>query len=133
MVLPESLPNNGNIFDFPSFQFNGGFGRGFGGGFGDGFGFNDNFPFFANGGIHSGGLRVVGENGPELEATGPSRIYNSNQLGNMLNQGATAEEVKALRDEMKVAMYQIAKNTGKSYDIINRWNGDGLPPERIVG
>jgi hypothetical protein len=51
----------------------------------------------------------------------------------MLNHGATADEVKALRDEMKVAMYQIAKNTGKSYDIINRWNGDGLPPERNVG
>jgi hypothetical protein len=27
---------------------------------------------------------------------------------------------------------QIAKNTGKSYDLLDRWNGDGLPPERIV-
>lgn len=88
---------------------------------------------FASGGLHTGGLRIVGENGPELEATGPSRIYNSNQLGNMLNHGATADEVKALREELKVAMYQIAKNTGKSYDLMNRWDGDGLPPERIVG
>lgn len=31
-------------------------------------------PGFASGGYHSGGLRIVGENGPELEATGPSRI-----------------------------------------------------------
>lgn len=120
------LPNN--VIPFPIM----------GGGFGAGGG-NREFAVdnyirpFANGGIHSGGLRIVGENGPELEATGPSRIYNSNQLGNMINQGATAEEVRALRDEMKVAMYQIAKNTGKSYDIINRWNGDGLPPERNVG
>lgn len=109
----------------------------YGGGSGGGnfreFGLNNNAHFFANGGIHSGGLRVVGENGPELEATGPSRIYNSNQLGNMLNHGATADEVKALREEMKVAMYQIAKNTGKNYDLMNRWDGDGLPPERIVG
>jgi tape measure domain-containing protein len=109
------------------------YGGGSGGGSFREFGFNDNVQLFANGGFHSGGLRIVGENGPEIEATGPSRIYNSNQLGNMLNHGATADEVKALRDEMKVAMYQIAKNTGKSYDIINRWNGDGLPPERNVG
>ena len=124
------LPNN--VVPFPIMGGSSGAGGGFGGGGGE-FGFNNNILPFANGGIHSGGLRIVGENGPEIEATGPSRIYNSNQLGNMLNHGATADEVKALRDEMKVAMYQIAKNTGKSYDIINRWNGDGLPPERNVG
>ena len=109
------------------------YGGGSGGGSFREFGFRNNIHQFANGGIHSGGLRLVGENGPELEATGPSRIYNSNQLGNMLNHGATADEVKALREEMKVAMYQIAKNTGKNYDLMNRWDGDGLPPERIVG
>lgn len=40
---------------------------------------------FADGGYHQGGLRIVGENGPELEATGPSRIYNSDQTKKMLN------------------------------------------------
>lgn len=109
------------------------YGGGSGGGSFREFGMANNIHQFANGGIHSGGLRIVGENGPEIEATGPSRIYNSNQLGNMLNHGATADEVKALREEMKVAMYQIAKNTGKNYDLMNRWDGDGLPPERIVG
>ena len=97
------------------------------------FGSDNNIRPFANGGIHSGGLRIVGEKGPELEATGPSRIYNSNQLGSLLNNETTAEEVKAMRQELKMAMYQIAKNTGKSYDLMNRWDGDGLPPERIVG
>lgn len=87
---------------------------------------------YANGGFHSGGLRIVGENGPELEATGPSRIYNSNQLSNAFGGNATAAEVKAMRDELRLAMYQIAKNTGKSYDLLDRWNGDGLPPERNV-
>lgn len=85
---------------------------------------------YANGGLHSGGLRVVGENGPELEATGPSRIYNANQLGNMMGGGATAEEVRALRDELKVVMFQIAKNTGKTSDQLQRWDGDGLPEAR---
>lgn len=88
---------------------------------------------FVDGGFHSGGLRIVGENGPELEATGPSRIYNANQLGNALaGTSGTAEEIKALRDELKLAMYQIAKNTGKSYDLLNRWDGDGLPETRDV-
>jgi hypothetical protein len=108
-----------------------------GGGFGAGggnreFGINNNIRPFANGGLHSGGLRIVGEKGPELESTGPSRIYNSNQLGSLLNNETTAEEIKAMRQELKMAMYQIAKNTGKSYDLLDRWDGDGLPPERIV-
>ena len=131
VVLPvnPTLPDFNNVIPFPNMG--GSFGAGGGGG--REFGINNNIRPFANGGIHSGGLRLVGENGPELEATGPSRIYNSNQLGNMLNHGATADEVKALREEMKVAMYQIAKNTGKNYDLMNRWDGDGLPPERMVG
>ena len=105
----------------------------FNGGGGREFAVDNNVRLFANGGMHSGGLRIVGEKGPELEATGPSRIYNSNQLGSLLNNETTAEEVKAMRQELKMAMYQIAKNTGKSYDLMNRWDGDGLPPERIVG
>lgn len=37
-------------------------------------------PGFAAGGRHRGGLRIVGENGPELEATGPSMIYPNSAL-----------------------------------------------------
>lgn len=40
-------------------------------------------PGFAAGGRHRGGLRIVGENGPELEATGPSMIYPADALRNM--------------------------------------------------
>lgn len=122
-----SAPNYSNVIPFPatSPDFSGG---GWGGRFMD----NLQIHQFANGGLHNGGLRIVGENGPELEATGPSRIYNANQLSGMMGGGATAEEVKALREELKLAMYQIAKNTGKSYDLMNRWDGDGLPEVRDV-
>jgi hypothetical protein len=41
-------------------------------------------PAFAAGGMHSGGLRLVGENGPELEVTGPARIFNAQQTQDML-------------------------------------------------
>ncbi len=89
-------------------------------------------PAYASGGLHGGGLRIVGENGPELEATGPSRIYNANQLSTMMSGDSAAEEIKALRGELKAAMYQIAKNTGKSFDLLDRWDGDGLPQTRDV-
>ncbi|WP_306752093.1 tape measure protein [Paracoccus actinidiae] len=48
-------------------------------------------PGFASGGSHLGGLRIVGEKGPELEATGPSRIWNADQTRNLLagRQGST--------------------------------------------
>ena len=89
-------------------------------------------PGFADGGMHSGGLRIVGENGPELEATGASRIYNADQTASILSGGAVAEEVAALRSEMKAALYQIAKNTGKTTDQLNRWDGDGMPEVRVL-
>ena len=39
---------------------------------------------FAGGGDFGGGLRIVGERGPELQATGPSRIWNADQTRAML-------------------------------------------------
>ena len=40
---------------------------------------------FAHGGFHQGGLRLVGEERPELEATGPSRIFSVNQTRDILS------------------------------------------------
>lgn len=41
-------------------------------------------PGFANGGMFGGGIRMVGERGPEIELTGASRIIPNNRLGDML-------------------------------------------------
>ncbi|WP_323790133.1 phage tail tip lysozyme [Thalassovita sp.] len=50
-----------------------------------GFGFKAlGVPGFAKGGRHSGGLRVVGENGPELEYTGPSTIVPADMTRQIL-------------------------------------------------
>ena len=88
-------------------------------------------PPFANGGMHSGGLRMVGENGPEIEATGASRIYNANQTADILSGGlTTANQISALRDEMRASLYAIAKNTGRTANQLVRWDGDGLPEAR---
>ena len=40
---------------------------------------------FASGGDHMGGLRLVGEEGPELEKTGPSRIHSAEQTRRILS------------------------------------------------
>ena len=40
---------------------------------------------FKSGGHHPGGARIVGENGPELEVTGPSRIYSNRDTRRIMN------------------------------------------------
>ena len=71
-------------------------------------------PGYAAGGNFGGGLRLVGENGPELEVTGPSRIYNASQTAAMLQGGgdnaAVLTELRALRAELE----SIKANTQSS-------------------
>ncbi len=94
-------------------------------------------PAFAAGGLHTGGLRLVGENGPELEVTGPSRIYSASQTAAMLSGGA-AEEVRALRADfagVTDALRSIAKHTqqtARRVEMLERWDGDGMPGERTA-
>jgi len=71
-------------------------------------------PGYAVGGTFGGGLRLVGENGPELEVTGPSRIYSASQTAAMLqgggDNGAVLAELRALRSELE----SIKANTQSS-------------------
>src|SRR5262249_13380234 len=60
---------------------------------------------FASGGDFGGGLRLVGENGPELEVTGPSRIYNAEQTRALLAGDSNenlALELQALRQLLQM-------------------------------
>ncbi|NYE62186.1 phage-related minor tail protein [Duganella sp. 1224] len=87
-------------------------------------------PGFAAGGDHMGGLRLVGENGPELEATGPSRIFNASQTRSMLG-SANAElvaEIRALRAEvreLRAAAASTADSTGEVAKVVRRVGGRG--------
>jgi hypothetical protein len=97
-----------------------------------------NIPGFASGGMHSGGFRVVGENGPELEAVGPSRIYSNSQTRDLLNMTPMLEELRALRDEV-ARMREEQRGLGmaqatavrRSQEILRRWEDAGLPEERV--
>jgi tape measure domain-containing protein len=84
-------------------------------------------PAFAMGG-------GIGETGPQLEVTGPSRIFNANQTASMLNggggNGELIAEVRQLRTENRQAQFQIVKLTQKIEQIMTQWNSEGTPKER---
>ena len=96
---------------------------------------------FATGGYHSGGMRLVGENGPELEATGPSRIYSAQQTKNMLSGGSgevvvelrsLRREVSELKAEQRKVGVENVKYNKKSYDLYREWDTVGLPATRTA-
>jgi tape measure domain-containing protein len=87
---------------------------------------------FADGGIHTGGWRVVGEQGPELEYTPPSRIYSNSDSSDMFDISELVAEVKQLREDMRSANYAIAKNTQKTAKTLEKFDYDGLPEQRVV-
>ncbi|NLY14596.1 MAG: phage tail tape measure protein [Gammaproteobacteria bacterium] len=99
-------------------------------------------PAFASGGFHSGGLRIVGENGPELEATGSSRIFNASQTESILNGSRSGDSTSAAITRLENTIAQqadalrsIAKHTRQSAqntEILDRWDFDGLPQERTA-
>lgn len=88
---------------------------------------------FASGGDHTGGYRIVGEGGPELEATGPSRIFNANQTRAILG-GESTQELRAIRQELcqlraenNAQQVAIARNTEKMEKVFSRNDtGNGL-------
>lgn len=89
-------------------------------------------PQFASGGFHSGGWRVVGENGPELEQTGASRIFSNGQSKSLLSMDELIAEIQALRADARANAAAVAKNTAETSRIINRWDGDGMPAVRTT-
>lgn len=89
-------------------------------------------PGFASGGSFGGGLRLVGENGPELEVTGPSRIYNANQTASMLNGGGSnaglVTEIRALGARLDMIQAETkagALNGGKIVKLLDRVTDGG--------
>ena len=90
-------------------------------------------PAFAAGGMHSGGLRLVGERGPELEVTGPARYWSAADTTAMLGNSNRREEVlaaeiRALRAEVQGLRSEAratAENTGKTQRLMQRVTRDG--------
>ena len=89
-------------------------------------------PGYASGGYFGGGLRLVGENGPEIEATGPARIWNASETRAMLGGGEMAAEIRALRAEVAALRAEssaenraIASSAVKTARLLERAMPDG--------
>lgn len=100
-------------------------------------------PGFAAGGDFAGGWRIVGENGPELEATGPARIFNANQTGDLLRRltspssntdalafavdrlTATISQQQGMIERQQAALEQTQRNTKRVADTLVRVTRDG--------
>ena len=83
-------------------------------------------PGFAGGGDFGGGLRMVGERGPELEATGPSRIFNAQQTKSILQGAGNSQNLERLVEKLiaKVEMLEATARQGnadakRSADALN--------------
>lgn len=84
-------------------------------------------PGFASGGDHAGGLRIVGEYGPEIESTGPSRIVSNSQARSLLSMDEVAAELRALRADMRAAQVEIARTSAKTARVLEKWDVNGMP------
>lgn len=91
-------------------------------------------PAYAMGGYHQGGLRLVGERGAELEATGPARIFTANQTQQMLSQGGQVnpEDLAEVRRLLALLVEgqtsygaAIAAHTHKTARILERVTPEG--------
>lgn len=83
-------------------------------------------PGYAAGGDFGGGLRIVGEQGPEIEATGASRIYNASQTAAMLSGSGDSAAIGRLERAiggLQDGIRAIAKHTMKTAK-----NTELLPP-----
>jgi hypothetical protein len=81
-------------------------------------------PGFANGGNHAGGWRVVGERGPELEHTGPSRVY-SNSASSDLFAGMQAE-IADMKNTMAVGLSRLIGETKRGADAVENMDERGV-------
>jgi hypothetical protein len=105
-------------------------------------------PGFAAGGSFGGGIRIVGENGPELEATGPARIWNSSQTADILQRAsspaansevlvaainrlnATVAQQQAVIERQEAALKSIAVSTMEVKDRLVKFDVVGMPGVR---
>lgn len=79
-------------------------------------------PGFARGGHHRGGWRVVGEEGPELENTGPSDIHSTDAINQLFDSAGIVNELRGLRTTVEAIASQ-SKDGGtylkRMLDIFN--------------
>ena len=74
-------------------------------------------PQFADGGVHDGGWRVVGERGPELEFTGASRIYSNSDSRALFDDSRIVQKLDQILTENKLLKQEISVLRGERKSI----------------
>lgn len=64
-----------------------------------------------------------------INATSSGLTFDGNNTASA-NAEQTSGELSNMSNVLYNALYQVAKNTGKSYELMDRWDGDGLPDIR---
>lgn len=64
-----------------------------------------------------------------VNATSTGLTFDGNSTASA-NAEQTSGDLSNMGNMLYNAMYQVAKNTGKSYELLDRWDGDGLPDIR---
>jgi hypothetical protein len=74
---------------------------------------------FASGGMHRGGFRIVGEQGRELEATGPARYYSADKTSELLAGGGGDVQVNVYAPPGSTVEQRESQGPGgRTLDII---------------
>lgn len=87
-------------------------------------------PGYASGGDFGGGVRLVGESGPEIEFTGPSRITSNADSKKLLDLAPLLAEISALKRVVaaqSATLTTIAQGTTKTADTLDGCTGGGGP------
>ncbi len=74
-------------------------------------------------------LAQQGASSSMLDATSAGLTFDGNSTASA-NAEQTSGELSNMSNVLYTALYQVAKNTGKSYELLDRWDGDGLPDIR---
>jgi TP901 family phage tail tape measure protein len=84
---------------------------------------------FARGGVHSGGWRLVGETGPEVEYTGPSRIFSNQATKQIFDVQALLDKLDSveralalMREQQNDRLEMIMVNTKNTADYVDYSN-----------
>lgn len=89
---------------------------------------------FAKGGYYPGGMALVGEDGPEIiNFRQPGQVYTAGQTQELLGRGndQMLAEIRGLREDNRVQSRAIAQLQARQAKLLERWNVEGLPAERL--
>lgn len=89
---------------------------------------------YAKGGYYPGGMALVGEDGPEIiNFRQPGQVYTAGQTQELLGRGndQMLAEIRGLREDNRAQSRAIAQLQARQAKLLERWNVEGLPAERL--